>query len=85
MRGRVLEVGRAIIASDAQRCRETVIDGENGFLVKSKDVNSLYEAMICFVEEASLAITMGETSRKIAESKYDVRKVNATLLSYAGL
>jgi glycosyltransferase involved in cell wall biosynthesis len=62
-----------------------VIDGENGLLVRPRDADSLYEAMIRFVEEPGLAASMGEASRRIAEAKYDVRKINSTLLGYAGL
>jgi len=78
-------MGRAIITTDAPGCRETVRDGENGFLVRPRDALSLFEAMIRFVEDPGLATRMGERSREIAEEKYDVRKVNADLLHYAGL
>lgn len=80
-----MAMGRAIITSDAPGCRETVTDGENGLLVRPRDADSLYEAMIRFVEEPGLAASMGEASRRIAEAKYDVRKINSTLLGYAGL
>ena len=80
-----MAMGRAIVTSDAPGCRETVKHGENGLLVRPRDADSLYDAMIRFVEEPRLAVTMGQASRKIAEAKYDVRKINSTLLSYAGL
>jgi len=80
-----MAMGRAIITTDAPGCRETVCDGENGFLVRPRDAQSLFEAMIRFVEDPGLAMRMGERSREIAEEKYDVRKVNAALLHYAGL
>jgi glycosyltransferase involved in cell wall biosynthesis len=80
-----MSMGRAIITTDAPGCRETVCSGENGFLVPPRDAQALYEAMMRFVENPALAARMGECSRKIAEEKYDVRKVNAALLRYAGL
>ena len=35
--------GRAIITTDAPGCRETVVDGENGYLIPVKDVDALCE------------------------------------------
>lgn len=80
-----LAMGRAIITTDAPGCRETVVDGENGFLVPVRDAASLYEAMMRFVADPALAQSMAPRSRAIAEAKYDVREVNANLLRYAGL
>lgn len=80
-----MAMGRAIITTDAPGCRETVRDGQNGFLVRPRDADSLYEAMIRFIDEPGLARKMGEESRRLAETKYDVAKVNAKLLRYAGL
>ncbi|MNZ66371.1 Glycosyl transferases group 1 [compost metagenome] len=78
-------MGRAVITTDAPGCRETVIDGDNGFLVPVKAVNELAEAMMRFVEDPSLAVSMGRRSRLIAEEKYDVRRVNAMLMQEMGL
>jgi len=80
-----MAMGRAILTTDAPGCRETVIEGENGLLVPARDAGSLYRSMISFIDEPELARTMGAASRKLAESKYDVRSVNANLLRYAGL
>jgi glycosyltransferase involved in cell wall biosynthesis len=80
-----MSMGRAIITTDAPGCRETVRDGDNGFLVRPRDSNSLFDAMMRFVADPALAAKMGRESRKLAEAKYDVRQVNANLLRYAGL
>jgi glycosyltransferase involved in cell wall biosynthesis len=80
-----MAMGRAIITTNSPGCRETVRNGENGFLVQPRDADSLHAAMMRFVEEPSLALTMGRASRKLAEEKYDVRNVNASVLRYAGL
>lgn len=80
-----MAMGRAIVTTDAPGCRETVREGENGFLVRPRDADSLYAAMMRFVDEPGLAARMGPPSRKLAEAKYDVRQVNANLLRYAGL
>jgi len=75
-----MAMGRAIITTDAPGCRETVINGENGFLIPVKSVESLVAAMQKFIDDESLIEKMGAVSREIAEDKYDVHKVNAVLL-----
>lgn len=80
-----MSMGRAIITTDAPGCRETVIEGENGYLVPVKDAQALADAMLKFIEQPSLAVTMGKRSREIAEEKYDVNKVNAHMLKEMGI
>lgn len=76
-----MSMGRAIITTDAPGCRETVNEGENGFLVPVKNSQKLAEAMLKFIKNPVLYENMGDASRKIAESKYDVHKVNAHMVS----
>lgn len=80
-----MAMGRAIITTDAPGCRETVVDGDNGFLVPVKAVNELAAAMLRFVEQPLLAAQMGIRSRQIAEEKYDVHQVNAVMLKEMGI
>lgn len=80
-----MAMGRAIITSDAPGCRETVQDGYNGYLVPVRSVDGLVAAMQRFIDTPELTQEMGSRSRTIAVDKYDVRKVNAALLSQMGL
>ena len=80
-----MAMGRAVITTDVPGCRETVIDGVNGYLVAARDVNGLAEAMLAFVENPSRAEIMGRESRVMAEKKFDVHKVNAQLLRILGV
>lgn len=80
-----MAMGRAVITTDAPGCRETVIDGDNGFLVPVKSVDALEQAMQRFVDDSMLARRMGNRSREIAEDKYDVHKVNAVMLREMGI
>jgi glycosyltransferase involved in cell wall biosynthesis len=73
--------GRAIISTDVPGCRETVTDGENGYLVPAKDVASLRLALEKFIIEPALIKTMGQRSHEIAVSKYDVVQVNNIILN----
>ena len=80
-----MAMGRPIITTDAPGCRETVIDGENGFLIPVKDVSELTAAMLRFVECPELIQTMGKQSRHLCEIKYDVKKVNEVMLDGMGI
>jgi glycosyltransferase involved in cell wall biosynthesis len=76
-----MAMGRAIITTDAPGCRETVIDGVNGYLVKVKCTDSLARAMTQFILEPGKAQVMGQASRKLAEDKFDVHAVNNQMLT----
>lgn len=80
-----MAMGRAIITTDAPGCRETVVPGENGFLVPVATVDELAQAMLRFLEEPILVARMGTRSRQIAEEKFDVRRINARMLQEMGL
>ena len=80
-----MAMGRAVITTDAPGCRETVVDGGNGFLVPVQDVSALAESMIKLIENREQAAVMGARSRQMAEEKYDVHKVNAVMLREMGL
>jgi len=75
-----MAVGRPIITTDVPGCRETVVDGKNGFLVPAFNVEKLAEKMIFFVEHPTQIEPMGLASRRMAEEKFDVHKVNANML-----
>jgi len=70
-----------IITTDVPGCRETVEDGVNGFLVESKNVDSLFKAMEMFILDRSLVTNMSIESLKVASEKYDVHKVNQSIIA----
>ena len=72
--------GKAIITTDAPGCRETVLEGENGFLVPVKDDKAIAEKMLFLFRNPGLCEQMGKASRQIAEQKFDVRLVNRVIL-----
>jgi glycosyltransferase involved in cell wall biosynthesis len=80
-----MSMGRPIITTNAPGCKETVVEGLNGFLVPVRDPVSLANAIMKFIESPALIPTMGQQSRKIAEEKYDVHKVNKVILESMGL
>jgi glycosyltransferase involved in cell wall biosynthesis len=80
-----MATGRPVVTTDAPGCRETVVDGENGFLVKVKDVKSLARSMEKFITDPELIETLGRRGRALAEQKYDVRKVNSDIMKAMGI
>ncbi|WP_180134333.1 glycosyltransferase family 4 protein [Acinetobacter sp. YH12071] len=80
-----MAIGRAIITTDVPGCRETVVDGVNGFLVPKWDPEALAEKMIYFIEHPEQVSLMGAESYKIAVEKFDAEKVNQRLVNILGL
>jgi glycosyltransferase involved in cell wall biosynthesis len=80
-----LATGRAVITTDVPGCRETVSDGDNGWLVPVRDPAALADAMERFCREPPLAGRMGRRSRALAEQKFDVHQVNRVILEGMGL
>jgi len=74
-----MAMGRPIITTDTSGCRQTVVDGENGFLVPVQDVEMLAAAMERFLDHPELIPIMGEKSRVMAVEKYDARKVGKAM------
>lgn len=80
-----MAIGRAVITTDVPGCRETVIDGKNGFIVPKWNPQALAEKMIYFIENPEQIQVMGEESYKIAQEKFDAEKVNQRLVNILGL
>lgn len=81
-----LAVGRAVITTDVPGCRDTVREGINGWMIPSKDVTALANAMI-----SALSIGNDEfqkmclESRRLAERFFDVEIVNEEMINIVGL
>ncbi len=69
-------VGRAIITTNSVGAKETVVDGYNGFKVKTKNVEQLVEKVTYLLENKEKAIEMGQNSRTFAEQNFDKDKIN---------
>lgn len=80
-----MAIGRAVITTDVPGCRETVVDGINGFLVEKWNPQALADKMIYFIEHPEQIKKMGYESYKIAQEKFDADKVNQRLLKLMGL
>lgn len=80
-----MAIGRPVITTDVPGCRETVIDGVNGFLIPVWNSEKLAERMIYFIENSQEIARMGNESYRIAQQKFDVSKVNQRLIQILGV
>lgn len=67
--------GLPIITCDSIGCRDTVKDGQNGFLVPPKSPEIIAEKLEILITDEKLRRNMGGMSRQIAEKEYDVNHV----------
>lgn len=75
-----MAMARPVITTDAPGCRETVVDGDNGYLVPLREAGTLAQTMNRFITDPALIPRMGTSSRELAESRFDVNKVNQVIL-----
>ena len=80
-----MAIGRPIITTDVPGCRETVVNGVNGFLVPKWNPEVLAEKMIYFIEHPDQIEKMGDESYKMAIDKFDAEKVNQRLMNILDL
>lgn len=80
-----MSMGRAIITTDVPGCRDTVIDGVTGILVRPKDSFDLAKAMLRLIKDSELRIEMGRKSREYVEKKYSDRLVVEQIISQLDL
>lgn len=75
-----MAMGRPIITTDTNGCRETVTDGKTGYLVPVGDSEALADRMKAFLRDPDLAARMGKESLALCKEKFEVGKVNADML-----
>ncbi|AEC21752.1 glycosyl transferase [Pusillimonas sp. T7-7] len=80
-----MAMGRAIITTDAPGCRQTVQAGHNGLLVQPRSVYELVQAMESLHANPDQVAAMGAHSRTMAETRFNVHKVNAVMLQEMGI
>ena len=80
-----MAIGRPVITTDVPGCRETVVDGVNGFLVPKWNPEALADKMCYFIENPEQVNKMGLKSYEIAQEKFDAEKVNSKLIEIMGL
>lgn len=80
-----MAMGRPVITTDTNGCRETVADGKTGYLVPVADAVSLAERMKAFLLQPELAEKMSKESLALCKEKFEVGRVNAEMLKIMNL
>ena len=75
-----MAIGRAIITTDVPGCRETVVDGKNGYMIPPWNAQSLAGKIECFIKDPTSIVSMGIESRNIAETKFDEEAICDNLI-----
>ena len=66
--------GKPMVAFDVDGGeKDLIVNGENGFLVKNRNVNEMSDAIIELLTNTELQKSMGDYSRKIIEENYSYR------------
>lgn len=69
-------MGKPLITTNVPGCKETVIDGHNGFLCQVRNAGDLADKMMRLYELPDQRLNqMGQASRRLAEEKFDERFV----------
>ena len=69
-------MGRAIITANSVGCKDTVVDGYNGFIVDKYDYKKMAERVIWCIENPKVLEQMGKNARMFAEEHFDCEKIN---------
>ena len=70
-------VGRPIITTNSIGCKETVVDGYNGYLIPIKDSDTLTDRLSILFENRDIRQKMGQNSRNLAEKDFSIDDVIA--------
>ncbi|WP_448634530.1 glycosyltransferase [Pedobacter panaciterrae] len=79
-----MAMGRAVITCNSVGCRETInplLRKANGFLVPIKDIQQLASKMEYYIRHTDDVARFGLNGRKYASEKFDVNKVNQTMVN----
>lgn len=80
-----MSMGRPIITCDCPGCRETVVDGYNGFLVPVGKAEAVADAMEHFITHPELIDVMGKKSLTLCREKFEVGRVNKSMIDIMAL
>lgn len=75
-----MAMGRAVITTNAPGCRDVVTDGVNGYLVEVNDIRGLASKMKQMIVQPLVLSKMGKSGRRMAQEKYDVKKINKVIM-----
>lgn len=80
-----MAMGRPVITTNAPGCKETVINGTNGFLVEVKNIDELVDKIKYFIANPEKCYEMGMAGAQVAREKYNVTRINNEIMEVMGL
>jgi glycosyltransferase involved in cell wall biosynthesis len=69
-----------VIASKSGGPMETIVDGETGFLIKPDSTDEMIDKILYFLQNPSMAESMGISARKYVSDKFTWEKISEKLL-----
>lgn len=76
-----MAIGRAVITTDVPGCRDTVVEGVNGFIVQRWSAKDLVLSMDKFITKTELITLMGDESYNLALENFDANKTNEKIIN----
>lgn len=73
-------MGLPCIVSDINGCNEIIIEGQNGLLIPSKDIDALLQKMLLLVTEEALSVRLAANARPMIVTRYEQKVVWEAIL-----
>lgn len=77
--------GRMVITTNTNGCRETIINGYNGYLVDVANIEQLVEKISWCIENREKVSVMGSNARKFAIDNFDENVINEKIIKLLDL
>lgn len=78
-------MGRGVITSNNVGCKDTVVDGYNGFLIERSDFKKMAEKCIWAIENPDEVEELGKNARTFAEEHFDSKSISEYVCTRIGL
>ena len=63
--------GKPVVSFDVDGAREVVLDGQTGFLIPPKDINSLTKALEKLIDDPRLRRRLGSAGKELCQMQFD--------------
>jgi len=73
--------GLAVVTTDAPGCRETVVHGETGYLVPTRNSVALADSIISLIKDPEKRAAMGRAGRQRIKKEFGIQKITDKHLS----
>ncbi len=80
-----MSLSKPVVASDVTGCRDCVVDEQNGYLVPSKDIVALSNAIEKLIIDSQKRVKFGQNGRKMAQELFDVKQIVKAHLRIYGI